>query len=410
MAAHIVTSMSLNNSLHIILHRAARLAATTTLLLLAACSSDSGTGGAPEAGSRLAFRYAGAPMSLSRAELAYNRLATTLQDDAAVGCVISDSEGNFLTNSEWRVKGGYLVLDNATTEGVIAKEAKEPYVKLLRSDVNYHFGFYYPMYNTEKMADNAAKDNYPPYYSDKPVVGTPSGDEESDFNWKKLPVYTRTDQNGDLKLNHSDIMWCGVSTFNNSPIAADTRGTVPVELRKKCATIEVAFLSALEESVPEVKFVAGEHNGATIEDSSNKYTYPVYQGKYLDLSTGKLADIDAYSYVNFPKSLTAEAFLPLKIQSAQDVEDESKRYDLYRLVILPQRDEQFYFDLKFKTKKDNIEQNWTIHLPDNPYLRKMEENTYYRLEIKKADGTYTWDLVINDWNNDNEEWILPRPY
>ena len=401
MAAHIVTNMSLNNTLHIILHRAARLAAATTLLLLAACSGDSSDGGAPEAGSRLAFRYAGAPMSVSRAELTYNRLATTLEDGAAVGCVISDSEGNFLTNSEWRVKGGYLVLDNATTDGVIAKEAKEPYVKLLRSDVNYHFGFYYPMYNTEKMADNAAKDNYPPYYSDKPVVGTPSGDEESDFNWKKLPVYTRTDQNGDLKLNHSDIMWCGVSTFNNSPIAADTRGTVPVELRKKCATIEVAFLSALTEPVTGVQFEA------------KSWADLIYIGKYLDLFTGNLSDIDEYSTtdLNTKKSLTSSTFYPFQIQTKQDVEDESKRYDLYRFVILPQRDGEFFLNLKFSTTSaTGSQQSWTIHLPDNPYLRKMEENTYYRLEIKKTEGTYTWDLVINDWNNDRDEWILPRPY
>lgn len=408
MAAHIVTNMSLNNILHIILHRAARLAAATTLLLLAACSGDSSDGGAPEAGSRLAFRYAGAPMSVSRAELTYNRLATTLEDGAAVGCVISDSEGNFLTNSEWRVKGGYLVLDNATTEGVIEKDTKEPYVKLLKPDVNYRFGFYYPMYNTDKIAANS--DNYPKDSSWNLLVGTPSGDEKSDFYWQKLPVYTINEQTDELKQNHSDIMWCGVSTFNNSPLTANTHATVPVELRKKCATIEVAFLSALDETVPEVNFVAGEHNGTTAEDSGNKYTYPVYHGKYLDLFTGRLADIDAYNYVYYPKSLTKEPFSPLKIQSAQDVEDASKRYDLYRLVIMPQRDGEFYFDLKFKTKKDNIEQSWTIHLPDNPYLRKMEENTYYRLEIKKADGTYTWDLVINDWNNDNEEWILPRPY
>lgn len=228
--------MSLNNILHIILHRAAHLAVAITLLLLAACSGDSSDGDAPEAGSRLAFRYAGAPMSVSRAELTYNRLATTLQDGAAVGCVISDSEGNFLTNSEWRVKGGYLVLDNATTEGIIEKDTKEPYVKLLKPDVNYRFGFYYPMYNTEKIAADA--NNYPPNYSNSPVVGTPSGDKGSDFYWMKLPVYTLNDQNGDLKLNHSDIMWCGVSTFNNSPIAADTRGTVPVELRKSAPQLK----------------------------------------------------------------------------------------------------------------------------------------------------------------------------
>lgn len=397
MAAHIVTNMSLNNILHIILHRAARLAAATTLLLLAACSGD---GGVPEAGSRLAFRYAGAPMSVSRAELAYDRLATTLQDGAAVGCVISDSEGNFLTNSEWRVKGGYLVLDNATTEGIIEKDTKEPYVKLLKPDVNYRFGFYYPMYNTEKIADYTTKDNYPPYYSNNPVVGTPEADDTNGFYWRELPVYTLTNQNGDLKLNHSDIMWCGVSTFNNSPIADDTRGTVPVELRKKCATIEVAFLSALSEPVTGVQFDA------------KSWENPIYTGKYLDLFTGNLSDIEEYtSNTQNKKSLTSNTFYPYKLQSAQDVEDTSKRYDLYRLVILPQRDGEFFFDLKFTTKSGTgSNQSWTIHLPDNPYLRKMEENTYYRLEIKKTEGTYTWDLVINDWNNDRDEWILPRPY
>lgn len=403
MAAHIVTNMSLNNILHIILHRAAHLAVAITLLLLAACSGDSSDGDAPEAGSRLAFRYAGAPMSVSRAELTYNRLATTLQDGAAVGCVISDSEGNFLTNSEWRVKGGYLVLDNATTEGIIEKDTKEPYVKLLKPDVNYRFGFYYPIYNTEKIAADA--NNYPPNYSNSPVVGTPSGDKGSDFYWMKLPVYTLNDQNGDLKLNHSDIMWCGVSTFNNSPIAADTRGTVPVELRKKCATIEVAFLSALSETVENVNFKSKGWDGTN--------NHPVYRGKYLDLFTGNLSDIDEYSYndLNGKKSLVLDEFKPFQLQAAQASDDASKTYDLYRLVILPQRDGEFFFDLKFTTKSGTgSNQSWTIHLPDNPYLRKMEENTYYRLEIKKTEGTYTWDLVINDWNNDRDEWILPRPY
>lgn len=409
MAAHIVTNMSLNNTLHIILHWAARLAAATTLLLLAACSGDSGDGGAPEAGSRLAFRYAGAPMSVSRAELTYNRLATTLQDGAAVGCVISDSEGNFLTNSEWRVKGGYLVLDNATTEGVIEKDAKEPYVKLLKPDVNYRFGFYYPMYNTDKIAADA--NNYAPNQNNSPVVGTPSYDEESDFNWKKLPVYTINEQTDELKLNHSDIMWCGVSTLDNAPISAASRGIAPVELRKKCATIEVAFLSALTEPVTGVQFDSGKHEG-TASWGTFEATYPLYLGKHLDLSTGKLSDIDTHTYIApIPKCLTTATFKPLKLQAAQDVEDESKRYDLYRLVILPQRDGEFYFDLKFSTESaTGSNQSWTIHLPDNPYLRKMEENTYYRLEIKKTEGTYTWDLVINDWNNDRDEWILPRPY
>lgn len=405
MAAHIVMNMSLNNILHIILHRAARLAAATTLLLLAACSGDSSDGGAPEAGSRLAFRYAGAPMSVSRAELTYNRLATTLQDGAAVGCVISDSEGNFLTNSEWRVKGGYLVLDNATTEGVIEKDAKEPYVKLLKPDVNYRFGFYYPMYNTEKIAKD--KTLYPSTQVEHPEWGNPivaTPEESGDFSWRSLPVYTMNifdGDNGDLKLNHSDIMWCGVSTLENAPIRAASRGIAPVELRKKCATIEVAFLSALTEPVTGVKF----------EPKSN--INPIYRGKHLDLFIGELSDINEYTTSDLDKnpSLTVNAFTPYKIQAAEQSDDASKTYDLYRLVILPQRDGEFFFDLKFTTKSGTgSNQSWTIHLPDNPYLRKMDENTYYRLEIKKTEGTYTWDLVINDWNNDRDEWTLQRPY
>lgn len=367
------------------------LFAPCAMISLSACSDDVNT---PQEGRRLAFSCDNVIMETSRAELNYDRTKTLFVDGTSLGCVISDAEGNFLCHSAWHVAGGFLLFDKANVEGIISRdtEAGDPFVKLSRTDINYNFSFYYPLYDDEKILSNI--NDYPNRWGTS-LVSEPNGD-----TWRHLNVYTCTYQSTETCLNHSDIMWCNVSAVKDKPITNATSATIPVKLNKKCATIDVVFLSTLKEQVSDVKF------------STKDWQSPLYRGKYMDLMTGILSDIDEYSSLsNNPVSLTLDSFTPFKIQAAQDVNEEGKRYDIYRLVILPQREGEFFMNLQFKTQSETgSPQNWTIHLPDNPYLCKLEENTYYRLEIKKSEGTYTWDLDINDWNNDNNEWILSRPY
>jgi len=317
------------------------------------------------------FRFA---MESMGTKITYDSLYSTFADGDVVGCVIAQktSDGyTYLCNSKWHYKGGYLILDalmpNTSTtydETGTTNEAntiirrytagaEDGFLELKNQEIDYSFFFYHPYIDTENASSTltgavAEADGWawPAHY-------TP---------WTQWPVAVGTSHSDLASLELDDILWVNYTADYadaSKNINYETATyTVPLEFKKKTATIEVQS----DVDLSDVYFQGTEY---------------LIRGKYLNLQDGTYSDIP---YVSWATDITnkcqeTDPFYPYSYTSRK-----------YRFMLPPQSgmDWNLHFVL------DGTE--YTIGLEDD--IPKLEEAKLYIIHIVKG-GECTLEIV--DW-------------
>lgn len=358
----------------------------------------------------------------------------------ANACWEYNASDNFLYLKKLFDPENKLIDINDDTENTIIRHDKikgAPYLSLLNSEIEYTFFFYYPYVDQEILSDaittilkvengqsivdfnlfdfpnlrygapynqdkvtiytanaDAAKAQFVKILNDnsmltKPISKNANGGTETELStagWLNYPIAVMKNQdrtdNPNLRLNHSDFMYAKIESVRNRPItSAATKCTVPVELVKQMATIEIEFDADIQEPT-DVHL-----KGREIDNGwGGKTQKRLHTGKEFDFVNGTLKSYkidNIYSVTLFEQAvLTDDKLYPANIGNGYK----------YRIILPPMSTDEFLCDLKFTVNSSEK----TIHLNDNPRLNHIDGNTFYLVKVTKMPDD-SWDIVINDW-------------
>lgn len=338
------------------------------LLLTIGCGKQVAT---PEVDSSHKFRFSADQLT----KIEYDGLKSTFEDDDVVGCVIaqkaSDGSFTYLCNSKWHYKGGYLILDavmpntsttyDETGETQAANTiirrynagSEDGFLELKNQEIDYSFFFYHPYVDSNNASSTltgavAEADGWA-----WPVHYTP---------WSQWPVAVGIEHKDEASLEMDDILWVNYTVDYSDAsknINYETATyTVPLEFKKKTATVEVQA-------------------DTDISDVYFQGTSYIIRGKYLNLQDGTYSDID---YVSWATDITNKCqeddpFYPY----AYDTQN-------YRIMFPPQSgmDWNLHFVLN--------DTEYTVELEGD--IPALEEDKLYIIHITKG-GECTLEIV--DW-------------
>lgn len=398
-------------------------AALSVLLLSASCSSEfMPEDDAVNAENKLCFAVGGV-----QTRLAYDYEQTDFAEGEAIGCVIANTNGDYLLNTKWtyRASDGMLILysDNAY---IIKKDPTNDgsYISLNDKNQSLKFFFYYPYIDATIQEEgyknfiNATtttttdKDKYkllqfpncatsltffPASETDYlgwsaitltgEVAENPSNatdDAFAKYSWTKYPCFVNHTQ-GDVldastakekRLHNSDFLWAA-----SQEISSTTNHTVNLTFQKKTATILVYS----EVPLNDIYFVPNDEK-------------KLIRGKKINLLTGKLSDYIYNTAGNTQEQnmyFNADEHIVPCYRGTDTEEGSTDELHFYRLVLPAQTDCSFTMHVEATGFFNN-----DINLSANDNLTELKEGCLYAIRISESGKT---TIRINDWkvNNDN---------
>lgn len=394
-------------------------AALSVLLLSASCSSEfMSEDDAVNAENKLCFAVGGV-----QTRLAYDYEQTDFADGEAIGCVIANTNGDYLLNTKWtyRAIDGMLILDSDNAY-IIKDPNKDPtndgsYISLNDKNQSLKFFFYYPyidatiqeegyqnFINATAITDKYKLLQFPNCATSSTTFPTSETDYSgwsaitltgevaassssatdaafAKYSWTEYPCFVNHTQGAvtsttydDKRLHNSDFLRAA-----SPEISSETNHTVNLTFQKKTATILVYS----EVKLNDIYFVP---NGAQT----------LIRGKKINLSTGKLTDYDNTAGNTQEKNMyfNADEHIVPCYRGTDTEEGSTDELHFYRLVLPAQT------GCGFTMHVEATDFNKDINLSANDNLTELKEGCLYAIRISKSGKT---TIRINDWkvNNDN---------